>query len=166
MAEVLWLSPNITFYLFCWLSQPMCVTDKPFKASLCYAYLDFCCVHVQRPKHPSSVLSAEREAVSHGSVVDAAFMSEQSLCPCSPSVVTEDNEFHNICHLLTLFGVTDLFLIQGFPTRVQLRGQTEVAGSHSLRGGAEGGADGTQTTVFNLWSHCCFYAYIKEELFV
>lgn len=34
------------------------------------------------------------------------------------SVVTEENEFHNICHLLTLFGVTDLPLIRGLSARV------------------------------------------------
>lgn len=64
-------------------------------------------------------------------------MWKQSLGPFSPSVVTEDNEFHNICHLLALFGVTDL-LIRGLPTRVQLRSWNEADGSHGLSGAAAG----------------------------
>lgn len=68
--------------------------------------------------------------------LDAAFMWKQSLGPFSPSVVTEDNEIHNICHLLALFGVTDLLLIHGLPTRVQLRSWNEADGSHGLSGAA------------------------------
>lgn len=63
-------------------------------------------------------------------------MWKQSLGPFSPAVVTEDNEIHNICHLLTLFGVTDLLLIRGLPTRVQLRSWNEADGSHGLSGAA------------------------------
>lgn len=57
--------------------------------------------------------------------------------PFSPSVVTEDNEFHNICHLLTLFGVTDLLLIHGLPMCAQLCSWTQADGSHGLSGAAE-----------------------------
>ena len=69
---------------------------------------------------------------------DAAFMWKQSLGPFSLSVVTEDNEIHNICHLLAPFGVTDLLLICGLPTRVQLRSWNEADGSHGLSGAAAG----------------------------
>ncbi len=65
-------------------------------------------------------------------------MWKQSLGPFSPSVVTEDNEIHNICHLLALFGVTDLLLIRGLPTRAQLHSWNEADGSHGLSGAAAG----------------------------
>lgn len=68
---------------------------------------------------------------------EAAFMWKWSPGPFSPSVVTEDNEFHNICHLLTLFGVTDLLLIHGLPMCAQLCSWTQADGSHGLSGAAE-----------------------------
>lgn len=96
----------------------------------------FCCVYVERPNIPVPV-----RWVGSGFpwfFWDAAFMWKQSLGPFSPSVVTEDNEFHNICHLLAPFGVSDLLLIHKFPTCVQLRSWNEADGSQGLSGAAAG----------------------------
>lgn len=69
---------------------------------------------------------------------NAAFMWKQSPGPFGPSVVTEDNEIHNICHFLALFGVTDLLLIRGLPMHVQLRSWNEADGSHGISGSVAG----------------------------
>lgn len=98
----------------------------------------FCCVYAERDQ--TSQFHPVRRAGSGFPWFcwDAAFMWKQSPGPFSPSVVTEDNEIHNICHLLALFGVTDLLLIRGLLTRVQLRSWNEADGSHGLSGAAAG----------------------------
>lgn len=68
-------------------------------------------------------------------------MWKQSLGDFSHAAVTKDNEIHNICHLLTLFDVTDLLLIHRLPTRVQLRSWKEADGSHSLSGATATGTN-------------------------
>lgn len=60
--------------------------------------------------------------------------------PFSCPVVTERNEFHNICHLLTSLGAAELLLIHRLLTRVQLRSWNEADGSHGLSGAAAGRA--------------------------
>lgn len=75
------------------------------------------------------------KAVSQGS---AGMLLSCGNGPFSPSVVTQDNEFHNICHLLALFGVTDFLLIHGLPIHVSLRSWNEADGSHGLSGAAVG----------------------------
>lgn len=115
----------------------MCTTDKPFKACL---YKPVCIFVVYMWEDQTPQFHPVRR-VGRGFpwfCWDAAFMWKQSLGPFSPSVVTEDNEFHNICHLLALFGVTDLLLIRRLPTRVQLRSWNEADGSHGLSGAAAG----------------------------
>lgn len=59
-------------------------------------------------------------------------MWKQSRTPFIHSVATENNEIHNICHLLTLFGVTDLLLSCRLPTRVQLHNWSKADGSLGL----------------------------------
>lgn len=124
--------PN-PFYVQCWFSRTMWKTDKPLKVSLCMAIcILLMCRHQTSLFHPV-------HRVGSGLLWffwDATFMWKQSLGPFSPTVVTEDNEIHNICHLLTLFGVTDLLLIRGLPTRVQLHSWNEADGSHGLSGAA------------------------------
>lgn len=84
----------------------------------------------------SQFQSAEWEAVRHGSAGMPLFMWKQSAGPFTPAVVTEDNEIHNICHLLTLFGETDLLLIHGLPTHVQLRSWNQAYRSQGFSGAA------------------------------
>lgn len=138
MTTVLWLSGvQTTHFISNAASVEPCAwqikCSKPDFISL-FVFLLCICGKTKHPQfHPV-------HRVGHGFpwfCWDAAFMWKQSLGPFSPSVVTEDNEFHNICHLLALFGVTDL-LIHGLPTRVQLRSWNEADGSHGLSGAAVG----------------------------
>lgn len=85
----------------------------------------------------SQFQSAEWEAVRHGSAGMPLFMWKQSVGPFTPAVVTEDNEIHNICHLLTLFGETDLLLICGLPTHVQPRSWNQACRSQGFSGAVE-----------------------------
>ena len=79
------------------------------------------CMHVcvfvvyVETKNSNSILATKWEAVSHGSVGMVLSCGKESLGTLCPCVVTEDNEFHNICYLLALFGVTDLLLIPRRP---------------------------------------------------
>lgn len=133
--------PNSTFYLQRRFSRTMCETDKPFKACLCMPVCIFvvCIWRDQTSRfHPVRRVGSGFPWFCW----DASFMWKHSPGPFSPSVVTEDNEIHNICHLLVLFGVTDLLLIRGLPTRVQLRSWNEADGSHGLSGAAAGWSEG------------------------
>lgn len=89
-----------------------------------------------RRHQTSQFQSAEWEAVRHGSAGMPLFMWKQSVGPFTPAVVTEDNEIHNICHLLTLFGETDLLLIRRLPTHVQLRSWNQAYRSQGFSGAA------------------------------
>lgn len=87
-------------------------------------------------RQTSQFQSAEWQAVCHGSAGMPLFMWKQSVGPFTPAVVTEDNEIHNICHLLTLFGETGLLLIRGLPTHVQLRSWNQAYRSQGFSGAA------------------------------
>lgn len=71
--------------------------------------------------------------------------------PFTPAVVTEDNEIHNICHLLTLFGETDLLLICGLPTHVQLRSWNQAYRSQGFSGAAAVSGTNPTSPLLEAW---------------
>lgn len=144
--------------------QTMCKTDK-------LLFVFFLCADT---KHPSSIQSAEWGSGFLWFCWNAIFMWKQSLGPSSPSVVTEDNKIHNICHLLTLFGVTDLLLIHGLPTRAQLERMDPTASlglqplAHILSflsSGRSPGAGETLTTAVITAAHSCRMQSMNFSLF-
>lgn len=140
MTRVLWLTGVQTaHFIFNSGSVKPCARQinhsKP--AFVCLVFVFLLCI-CKETKHPSSIQSTEWEAVSHDSAGMPLSCGNSPWVPLAPLLWQRIMNFYNICHLLALFGVTDLLLIRGLPKRVQLCSWNKEDGSHGLSGAAVG----------------------------